>query len=99
MCFGSIAGDMKPGEIFGRHPTQLMWFGIAILMLIPIIMIVLTLTLSYPAIRWTTIVVAILLALFNILGLLYPGAYDNFLIVVSLGVNALTVWYAWRWVA
>jgi hypothetical protein len=27
------------------------------------------------------------------------GAYDNFLIVVSIGVNALTIWYAWRWLA
>jgi hypothetical protein len=25
------AGDMKPGEIFGRYPTQLMWLGIAVL--------------------------------------------------------------------
>jgi hypothetical protein len=78
-----FAGDFKPGEI----------------MLIPILMIVLTLTLPYPAIRWTTIVVAALLAVFNVFGLPYPGAYDNFLIVVSLGFNALTVWYAWKWVA
>jgi hypothetical protein len=43
--------------------------------------------------------VAILLGLLNVLGLPYPGAYDNFLIVVSIGVNALTIWYAWKWVA
>jgi hypothetical protein len=57
------------------------------------------LTLPYPAIRWTSIVVAALVLVFNVFGLPYPGAYDNFLIVVSLGVNALTIWYAWRWVA
>jgi hypothetical protein len=94
-----FAGDFKPGEIFGRQPTQAMWLGIAAIMLIPILMIVLTLTLPYPAIRWTTIVVAALLAVFNVFGLPYPGVYDNFLIVVSLGFNALTVWYAWKWVA
>jgi hypothetical protein len=35
---------------------------------------------------------------FNILGLPYPGAYDNFLIAVSFVFNALTIWYAWKWV-
>jgi hypothetical protein len=92
------AGDVKPGEMFGRRPTPAMWLGIAALMLVPILMIVLTLTLPYPAIRWTTIVVAALVFVFNVFGLPYKGAYDNFLIVVSLGVNALTIWYAWRWV-
>lgn len=94
-----FAGDFKPGEILGREPSRAMWLGIAVIMLIPILMIVLTLTLPYPAIRWTTIVVAALLAVFNVFGLPYPGAYDNFLIIVGLGLNALTVWYAWRWVA
>jgi hypothetical protein len=44
------------------------------------------------------IIVAIFLVVFNLAGLPYPGAYDNFLIVVSFGVNALTIWYAWKWV-
>jgi hypothetical protein len=93
------AGDVKPGEIFGRQPTQMMWLGIAALMLVPIVMVVLTLTLPYPAIRWTNVVVAAFFALFNVFGLPYPGAYDNFLIVVSLAFNGLTIWYAWKWVA
>jgi hypothetical protein len=93
-----FAGDFKPGEIFGRRPTQAMWLGIAALMLVPILMVMLTRTLPDPAIRWTTIVVAAIVFVFNVFGLPYPGAYDNFLIIVSLGVNALTIWYAWRWV-
>jgi hypothetical protein len=40
----------------------------------------------------------VLVALFNLAGLPYPGAYDNFLIVVSLAFNALIAWYAWGWV-
>ena len=93
-----MAGDVKPGEIDGVQVTQGVWFGIAVLMLIPIVMVVLTLTLKYPAIRWANIIVAIFLVVFNLFGLPYPGAYDNFLIVVSFVFNALTVWYAWKWV-
>ena len=76
-----------------------MWLLIAAIMLVPIIMVVLTLTLPYPAIRWVNIVAAILVVLFNLFGLPYKGAYDNFLIGVSFVWNALTLWYAWRWVA
>ncbi|MCP3994938.1 MAG: hypothetical protein GY722_07720 [bacterium] len=74
-----------------------MYLGIAGLMLIPIVMVVLSLTMPYPAIRWTTLVVAVLVALFNVAGLPYEGWYDNFLIVVSLVFNGLVVYYAWTW--
>jgi len=93
-----FAGDFKPGEIAGVQATQTMWLSIAVIMLIPIVMLVLTMTLKYPAVRWANIVAAIFLVVFNLFGLPYPGAYDNFLIVVSFVFNALTVWYAWRWV-
>lgn len=93
-----FAGDFKEGELMGTQPTQGLWLLIAVIMLVPIIMIILTLTLSYPAVRWVNIVVAILVVVFNLVGLPYPGAYDNFLIVVSIVFNGLTVWYAWRWV-
>jgi hypothetical protein len=63
-------------------------------------MVVLTLTLKYPAIRWVSVVAAIILFAFNLIGLpTYPSAYDKFLIIVGLGFNVLTVWYAWKWVA
>jgi len=94
-----FAGDFEAGEIGGMQPGPAMWFGVAILMLIPIVMVVLSLTLGYPAIRWVSIVVAILVVVFNLFGLPYPGAYDNFLIIVSFVFNALTIWYAWKWVA
>jgi hypothetical protein len=94
-----FAGDVEPGKLTGgAEATQGMWLFIAAIMLIPIVMIVLTLTLKYPAIRWLNIVVAILLVVFNLAGLPYKGAYDNFLILVSFVFNALTVWYAWKWV-
>jgi hypothetical protein len=94
-----FAGDFEPGKIAGGfEPTQAMWVGIAIIMLGPIVMVVLSLTLKYPAIRWVSIVVAIIVVVFNLLGLPYPGAYDNFLIIISFIFNALIVWYAWKWV-
>jgi hypothetical protein len=95
-----FAGDFEPGKLAGgTQATQGMWLGIAVVMLIPIVMVVLTLTLKYPAIRWANIIVAIFFVVFNLFGLPYPGAYDNFLIMVSFVFNALTVWYAWKWVA
>jgi hypothetical protein len=94
-----FAGDFKPGEIMGAQPSQGMWLGIAVFMLIPIVLVVLSLTLKYPAIRWVSIVAATVLFLFNLVGLpTYPSAYDKFLIIVGLVFNALTVWYAWKWV-
>ena len=94
-----FAGDFEPGTIArGFQATQGMWLLIAIIMLIPIVMVVLTLTLKYPAIRWVNIIVAIFVVVFNLFGLPYKGAYDNFLIAVSIVFNALTVWYAWKWV-
>ena len=95
-----FAGDFEPGKLTGGfQPTQAMWLGIAVLLLIPIVMVVLALTLKYPAIRWASIVAAIALFGFNLIGLPgYPGAYDKFLIIVGLVFNVLTVWYAWTWV-
>ena len=60
-------------------------------MLIPIVMLVLCLTLPYPAIRWVTLVAAAFLVVFNLAGLPYEGAYDNFLIVVSIVFCGLIV--------
>lgn len=95
--FSGDATRDKMGDL--AQFTQGMWLGIAMLMVIPIVMIVLSLVLSYPVNRWANIIVAIGFFLFNLAGLpSYPGAYDKFLIVVGLGFNVLTVWMAWRWV-
>lgn len=92
-----FSGDAVPGEIDGRKATQAMWLGIAGIMLIPIAMVVLTLTLPYPAVRWVNIVVAGVLVIFNAFGLPYASLYDNFLIGVSFVLNGVTIWYAWFW--
>ena len=94
-----FAGHAEPGKLAGgMEATPAMWLLISVMMLVPIVMVVLSLILSYPAIRWVSIVVAILVIIFNIAGLPYEGAYDNFLIGVSFVFNALVIWYAWQWV-
>jgi len=94
-----MAGDVTPGELGGRAASQGMWLGIAVIMLIPIVMVVLSLTLPYPLVAWVNLVVAVLAVLFNLIGLPYPGLYDNFLIAVSFVFNALIAWHAWTWVS
>jgi Family of unknown function (DUF6326) len=92
-----FAGDFEPGEIAGQKAGPWMFVLAALIMLIPIVMVVLSLTLGYPAVRWVNLAVAVFLVLFNIVGLPYPGAYDNLLIGVSFVFNGLIVWYAWTW--
>jgi hypothetical protein len=94
-----MAGHVTPGEIAGATPSQGMWLIIAALILIPIVMLVLTLMLNHPTIRWANIIVPILLVIFNLFGFSgYPGAYDKFLLVISFVFNVLIVWHAWKWV-
>jgi hypothetical protein len=94
-----FSGDFIAGEISGMKATQQMWILAATLMLVPIVMVYLSMTLQYPLNRWVNIIAAILLFGVNLVGVPgYPGAYDKYLIVVSLGFNLLTVWHAWNWI-
>ena len=94
-----FSGDVIPGELQGVKVTQGMSFIMAGLMMIPIIMLVLTLTLKYPAIRWANIIVAIFWVVLNLVSLSGYPAYNKFLLIVSMGFNVLTIWYSWKWVA
>ena len=49
-----FAGDFEPGRMQGQAAGQWMWLVAAAVMLVPIAMIVLSLMLPYPAIRWVT---------------------------------------------
>ena len=95
------SGDFKPGELESADvmSPQTLWLVSAITMTIPVVMIILSLTLPYNANRWANIIVAILFFLYTLIGVRrYPSAYDRFLLIVSLVANALTVWFAWKWV-
>jgi hypothetical protein len=94
-----LASEGKIGDIFGTTPSQGMWLFMSCLMMIPIVMVVLSLTLTYPAIRWTNIIVAIFWILFNLFSLSGYPIYNKFLLIVSMVFNGLIVWYAWKWVS
>jgi hypothetical protein len=82
-----------------QHFTQGMWLGIAVLMLIPILMVVLSLILPQPVNRWVNIIAAAFFFLLNLVTLpTYPSLYDKFLLAVSLIFNGVTVWTTWNWV-
>ena len=94
-----LASEGKQGEIFDTTPTQRMWLLMAALMMVPIIMVVLSLMLNYPVNRWANIIVPILVVAFNLIGFAGYPVYNKFLLAISFVFNALTVWYAWKWVA
>ena len=93
-----FAGDFTPGEVEGKKMTQSILFVMGIFMLIPIVMLILSLTLQNPLNRWVNIIVALGLFGFNLVGLRGYSSFDKFLQIVGFGFNVLTVWYAWTWV-
>lgn len=93
-----FSGGFTAGEIGGKEVSPWMFLGIAAFMVIPIIMVFLTLILKQPVNRWANIVVAVAFFIFNLLGFPSYEIFDKFLLLVSFGFNALTVWYAWGWV-
>lgn len=94
-----FAVDWIPGEIEGVKLSQVQWLGIAVLMCTPIVMLLVSLILPYPAVRWVNIVAAAGWFLFNLIGLpTYPSLFDKFLNVFGLVINIITIWFAWAWV-
>ena len=93
-----FSGDMVPGEMQGMVVTQTMWLGIAVLMVIPILMVVLSITVSYSITRWANIIMGIFWIGFNLMSISSYSPFDKFLLFVSIGFNVMTIWYAWKWV-
>lgn len=93
-----FSGDFTAGNIGDMQVSQELYLGLAILMVIPILMVFLSLTLKYKVNRWANIILSIFFFGFNLIGLpTYTSLYDQFLIVVGLLFNLVTVWYAWKW--
>ena len=93
-----FAGHAEPGRIAGKPDLEWMWTLVAVIMIVPIVMILGSLLIPAEPLRWITIVLSVALIVFNLSGLPYRGFYDNLLIVLSLGLNALIGWIAWAWV-
>ena len=92
------SGDATPGQFGGlkQEMVPVALFGIAVLMLVPIVMVVASVTLTGQMLRWISVIAAVGLFAFNVIGLpTYSGLYDKFLIVVGLAFNAATARYAW----
>ena len=93
-----FAGDFEVGEIGGVKASQAIWMGAALLMLVPIVMLIVSVTIDGQIARWGHIGAAGALLAINLVGIAgYPGWYDRFLIGVGLLINALTIWTAWGW--
>lgn len=93
-----FSGDFVAGEVAGMQGTPAMYLLAAVVLLVPIVMIPLSLCLKHRVNRWANILSAAGLFLFNAVGLpTYPSLYDQFLIVVGLIFNLLTIWHAWKW--
>ena len=92
---GILAG--KAGEI---KITQGFLLGSSILMTIPALMVVLSLTVSYPVIRWANIILGIFYSGVMVATMLMKGtwAYYIFFGIVEVVLTATIVWYAWNWV-
>ena len=93
-----FSGDTE--KIFAKQAqfTRGMWLGIAILMVTPVVMVILSLTLNYPVIRWTNIIVALFWIVFSLSSLKAYPLFNKFLMIVSMGFHVMIIWYAWNWV-
>lgn len=89
-----FAGVFKVGEIEGKPVSLKMYLFIAIIMVIPIIMAILSLLLPFPLNGWINIGVAAFFILFNLAGIKGYKAFDIFLLIISFGINGLTIWYS-----
>ena len=93
-----FAGDFVAGEVDGVKISQMVYLGMAIFLVTPIVMVFLSLILPHKVNRWANIILPLIFFIFNIIGLpTYQSYYDQFLIIVGLLFNLVTVLYAWNW--
>lgn len=94
-----FAGDFTAGEMEGVPVGGNMFLIAGLMMLVPILMVLLSIFLPQQPNRWVNIIVAALFFIFNAVGIPgYPGIYDKVLLAVSLGMNLMVIWFAWKWV-
>lgn len=91
-----FSGNFVAGEIDGQPVKDSMWILAALMMVIPIIMIIVSIFVPIEVSKWISVVVAMLFFLINIVGIKGYKTFDQLLLVISFGINFLTVYYAWR---
>ena len=93
-----FSGDFIAGDMVGAQTSQGLYLGMAILFVIPIFMVFLSLTLKYGINRWANMIIAVVFFIIKLIGLPgYVSLYDQFLIIVGLVFNLITIWTAWKW--
>ncbi|WP_199035692.1 hypothetical protein [Glycomyces salinus] len=92
-----FAGHFEPGRMGGEPVPEWMWTLAAGIMMVPIAMIMTSLLAAARPLSWITMGTSAALAAFNLSGLPYQGFFDDMLIVLSVGMNALIAWLAWSW--
>ncbi len=89
-----FAGEFTPGEIDGNPVDPNMYLLMAVLMVIPIAMVLLSLILKLQVNSWVNIIIAIGFLAFNLAGIAGYKGFDIFLLCVSFVINGLTIYYA-----
>ena len=96
--------DLVAGKAMGTEITAGLILFLAIVMLIPPVMAVLSITLKYSINRWTNIIVGIVFIALSFVSpmtfLVDPTAYSAYLILVAIiqiVVAAMIAWNAYRW--
>src|SRR3989442_7424321 len=91
------SGDFAAGKIGGIQITGNQWLGVAILLVTPIVMVFLSLTLSYPLIRWANIIIAIVFPASISTELpTTPPPSNKSLLFSGLVLNVRTVGNGWK---
>ena len=96
---GSIA-EILQGSIGGMEISPAFLFGAALLMTIPTLMIVVSVTFKANLNRWLNIIFGTVYTLVTVLTWLMPEgtlAYYYFYNVIEVILTALVVWNAWNW--
>jgi hypothetical protein len=92
---GIIAKAMEVKETLN---TQLEFFAVAVLMVIPSVMIFFALVLKPKINRWLNIIVAMLYILLLIVSnLTETWGFYLFLTTIEIVISIAIIWYAWKW--
>lgn len=90
-----FSGTIVPGEMDGKKVGGTVWMVVAVMMVIPIVMVVLSLFLPFGVIKWISTIATGFFVLLNIAGFLSYKAFDKFLLVVSFGINFVILYFVW----
>ena len=81
--------------------TEAMLLGFSVILAIPILMTFLSLTLRYPTVRWTNLIIGVFFVLFELYFMftfyIHDPAYEIFWGLAYLLFALLVVWYPWQW--